>query len=226
MPVLKINVGDGLGFDQNDKLCVRYAGENIRVVDTGTDGQIGLYVDDLTGLSGSVSDNWSTVPGPGYKTGSATISNFVDINRDVTNLIFTYGAYQVANRGVNGQNHISYSASVKTIQNLVDEMNFPISIYGRNRTFYQPFKSEMIQLVDGPSTSLVSSNNSGGTIAAENGNRLGDNTQTTKVLFVITDIKYDSDINPGGNEFWVNSITLLCIYSSLTEYVVGHTYSV
>ncbi|MBO4736576.1 MAG: hypothetical protein J5614_09320 [Paludibacteraceae bacterium] len=219
MPILKLNVGDGLGFDGNGKLTVKYTGANIHVVDVGNAGELGLYVDDLTGNPGSVCDTWSTIVGPGrqYDPPYGSINNFLDLNRNVVSLIFTYGAYQVGQRGVNGQNSISYTSTPKTVGDIIDEINKPLFFNGTNRTFYKPYKGEMIQLVDGPATALV--NNTGsGTIAVERGDRLANNIQTTKALFVITDIQYKSDIQPGGSEYWVHSMKLVCIYSDLSTF--------
>lgn len=219
MPVLKLNVGDGLGFNSDGKLTVKYSGSNIHVVDIGVDSEIGLYVDDLTGNPGSVCDTWTTIPGTGkqYNSPYGSINNFLDLNREVINLVFTFGAYQVGQRGINGQKSISYTSTPKTVTDIIDEINKPLFFRGTNSTYYRPNKGEMIQLVDGPAIDLV--NNTGsGTIAVERGDRLANNAQTTKALFVISDIKYKSDIQQGGSDYWVHSMKLICIYSDLSSF--------
>lgn len=220
---LKLNVGDGLGFDQDGNICVKYAGENIRVVNEGTAGQLGLYVDDLTGVNGSVSDNWSTIPGRGINRTNpyTTTNNFVDINRDVSNMIFTYGLYIAGNRN---DTTITYTSTVKSVENIRLEMNFPIDQNGQNKTSFRPITGELIQLVDGPTFRTVYDRN-GGRIATEDGTRSGNNNQTTKVLFIIKDIRYLSEDVPPGSDYWVKAMTLTCLYSSVPEYVVGTEYA-
>ena len=219
---LKLNVGDGLGFDQNNKLSVRYAGNNIQIIDTGTDGQKGLHVDDLTGKSGSSSDNWSTETGPGTYPGHSRIDDFVDINRDVTGLIFTFGLFKAGSRS---ETQIAYTSTVKTMSDVCNEIDFPLSAKGSNWTSFQPFNGELIQLVTSPTFRSVDWTQSPYKIATEDGKRIGNNSQETKVILMITNILYDSDINPQGNEFWVKSIEATCIYSTRPEYVVGQSYS-
>ena len=165
MPILKLNVGDGLGFNQNGQICVKFTGDNIRVVTDGTGGQQGLYVDQLKGVPGSISDEWSTVTGPGMRTCYPNINNFVDINREVTNLIFTYGLYVAGSR--NDQN-ISYTSQVKTVTDIVNEMNFPLAQNGQNVTSFRPNAGEMLQLVDGPTFRPVL-NSQGANVATEDG---------------------------------------------------------
>ena len=221
MPILQISTGDGLGFDQNNKLTVKYTGDNIRVVDTGTETEKGLYVDDLTGISGSVSDNWSTVPGKGYKTGYPTINNFVDINRDVTNLIFTFGANIAVGRS---ETQITYDLSrYKTITDVCNEIVFPLVCDPSNWTSFKPDAGELLQFVTGPdfrSVSDVRPTRTANRVASESGKRLGNNTQTTVAMFVITDIQYAPN-----NVYWVTSMRALCIYSTIASYVVGTEYS-
>ena len=224
---LNINVGDGLGFNQDNQLTVKYTGDNIRIVDTGTEGQQGLYVDELTGLPGSVSDNWSTVPSSGSAIDASnptrTINNFVDINREVTDLIFTYGVYVAGGRNAT---EITYTSTVKTPADIMNEMNFPLAKNGQNRTSFRPNAGEMLQLVSGPTFRSVL-NTDGTNIAAEDGTRSGNNTQTTKVLFLIKEIRYASEDIPPGNHYWVSSMTLTCLYvdPEITAYVVGQNYS-
>lgn len=219
---LTLNVGDGLGFDQNNKLTVKYAGNNIRIIDEGSEGQKGLYVDDLTGKNGSTTDNWSTKSGPGTWSGHPKVDDFVDINRDVTNLIFTFGLFKAGGRS---ETQITYTTTVKSMTDVCNEIDFPLWAKGSNWTSFQPFNGELIQLVDGPTFRTVAYTASPYSIAVEDGKRIGNNTQETKVILLITNILYDSDINPQGNKFWVKSIDAMCIYSTRPEYVVGTSYS-
>lgn len=220
---VKLNVGEGLGFDQDNNLSVRFTGTNIRIVTTGGEGSQGLYIDQLTGTNGSVSDNWSTIPGEGTNrsTPSTKINNFIDINRDVTNLIFTFGLYVPGSRGATS---IAYTSTVKSVQDICNEIVYPLWFNASNWTSYRPNAGELIQLVIGPTARSVKNGYGGAYIAVEDGNRSGDNNQTTKVLLCITDIQYMSDVEPQGNRYWVKSMDVVCLYSEVPEYVVGQAY--
>ena len=227
---LKLNVGDGLGFTPDNKLTVKYVGDNIHIVENESVGAIGLYVDRLNGPSGSVPDNWSLITGIGSRTSSsvspAVINNFIDIDRDVVNLIFTYGLYVAAPEpGGRNATTITYTSTVKSAVDIMNEMNFPLLKNGQNRTSYRPNAGELIQLVLNPTfRSVYNAPNIGGNIATEDGTRAGNSSMTTKVLFMINEILYASDVDPNGNAYWVNSMTLTCLYSEVPEYVVGDEY--
>lgn len=222
---LKLNVADGLGFEDN-KLKVNIGNDNLRTVTTGNDNEKGLFVDDLSngaGLSGSFPDNWTLVTGPGTNidTSSVHTNSFIDINRDVSNLIFTFGLYKVGSRGAT---QIAYTSTVKTVQDICNEIVYPLWFNASNWTSYRPNAGELLQLVTGATARSVLYGYNGDHIACEDGNRQGDNNQTTKVLFCITAIQYMSDVQPQGNAYWVKSMDLVCLYSEVPEYVVGQTY--
>jgi len=222
---LTISVGDGLGFTADNKLSVKFAGDNIRVVSEGTDGQKGLYVDQLNGAPGSTPDGWTTITGPGTRISNsvspAVINNFIDIDREVVNLIFTYGLYTA---GARNDTTITYTSTVKTVTDIMNEMNFPLAQNGQNMSSFRPNAEEMLQLVINPTFRKVNKSG-GGYVATEDGTRAGNSSMTTKVLFMIKDIKYLSDDNPPGNAYWVKSMTLTCLYSEVPEFVVGQEYA-
>ena len=92
MPVLSLNIGDGLHFTQESKLGVNIDANNITI-----DGD-GITVDNLNGQDGTIGgtepDEWTIVKGRGLNRADPANpldeNSFVDINREVTNLIFTY----------------------------------------------------------------------------------------------------------------------------------------
>ena len=227
MPVLNLNLGDGMGIDQTNKVGVKYAGQYIHTVTEGTSSERGLYVEPLVGTDGSVPDNWTTKAGVGRCFSSSVtpvqIDNFIDIDRDTVTLIFTYGAYQITGRS---NVAITYDNSqIKNLGHLRDEMNFPMQQNPSNGPYYKPKKGELIQLVTNPCVGTVRKD--GSTFyAAENGNRTNDVNQELKVLLLINEILYQSDEEPTGNQNWVVKLKVTCLYSSVSAYEVGNQYSV
>ena len=224
---LNLKVGDGLGFTPDNKLTVKFAGDNIRIVTNESSGSVGLYVDRLNGSSGTTPDGWTTVTGTGSRIKNtvtpAVINNFIDINRDVVNLIFTYGLYVAGNRNATT---IAYTSTVKRVVDIMNEMNFPLLKNGQNVSSFRPNATELIQLVINPTfRQVLNSPDVGGNIATEDGTRAGNSSMTTKVLFMIKEILYKSDVEPYGNHYWVHSMVLTCLYSEVPEYVVGQEYS-
>lgn len=225
---LKINAGEGLGFDQEGRLTVRYTGNHITTITEGIAGQLGLYVDPLTGSTGSVADGWTTMTArgkaiPGSSVSPASIDNFIDVNREVVNQIYTYGVYHVA---IRNNSTIAYDTTqVRSLQELCYEMNFPVLTWGGNKPFFKPRAGELIQLVNSPSFVSVRDSSTSTTLyAAESGRREGDNIQQTMVLFMINEILYASDIDPSQSDYLVSRIKMTCLYSSVASYVVGTEY--
>ena len=226
MPTLKLNLGEGMGIDQDNKVGVRYTGNYIHTVTDALAGSLGLYVDPLVAANGSITDDWTTKPGAGKRLSQsvtpAQIDNFIDIDRDVTNLIFTYGAYRVTGRS---NVVITYdNTQIKTLENLKDEMNYPMQQNASLGPFFRPRKGELIQLVSNPCIGTVVSSSSVST-AVEKGTRTNDVNQELKVMFLINEILYQSDEEPTGNPNWVSKMKVTCLYSSVTAYVVGNEYS-
>jgi hypothetical protein len=221
---IQLDLGDGFTTDENNKLGVKYEPNGNMHVETSTDP--GLYVENLNGADGtgggSQPDGWTTKPGTGWNIQTnATIPDFVDMNRDVVNLIFTFGVYRPSMRH---PTYVAYSTTPKDVQSMCNEIVAPVYYNASSYTSYHPQAGELIQLVTNPLFRTVPWN--GGTIATESLNRIDGNTsQETKAMFVITDIHYMSDIQQGGNIYWVHDMTLMCIYSTLPEFVVGTSYS-
>jgi hypothetical protein len=222
MPTLNLNLGEGLCIDNENKLSVKYTGNYIHITPNG------LFVDPLTGAAGSITDSWSTKQYPGTAIDYNVISprstsNFIDVDREVTNLIYSYGVYTVGTRGLT---NIAYTNQVRTISDLVYEMNYPVTVYGGNSFFYLPRTGELIQLVDKPETVGVNTNSTEmQKTAAETGRRGNNLDMETKVLFMVSDVLLDSDVDPGASGRIVAKLKLLCLYSSVPEYVVGNEYS-
>lgn len=228
MPTLKLNLGEGMGIDQDNKVGVRYTGNYIHTVTDAQTGSLGLYVDPLVAANGSITDDWTTKPGAGKRLSQsvtpAQIDNFIDINRDVTNLIFTYGVYHITGRS---NVAITYDTNqVKTLEELKNEMNYPMQQNASLGPFFRPRKGELIQLVTNPCTDTITSSSSVAT-ATECGTRTNNVNQELKVMFLINEILYQSDEEPTGNPNWISKMKLTCIYSSVASYVVSETpYSV
>lgn len=222
-----LNLGDGLHTTEDDKLEVYYEPNgNMHLETSDNVDEIGVYVNDLNGADGagggSQYDNWTIKSGEGWRTNdsSQTISNFIDVNREVVNLIFTFGLYKVATRH---PSTISYGSSVKDVRGICNEIVAPVWYSPSSYTSYRPNPGELIQLVKNPLFRTVPYGS--GTIACESGNRASNDSMETAVMFVIMDIHYMSDIQQGGNQYWVHDMTLQCIYSTVSDYVVGQTYS-
>lgn len=219
------NTGDGLIADSTDNnLKVNFEpNEYIRLEQTP--GLEGIFVEDLNGKDGeggSRPDNHTTVTGTGWKIGnrSDTIPNFIDMNRAVVNLIFTIGLYKPLRRNTTD---ITYTNVPKDVRAMCNEIVAPCYYNPSDSTSYKPAKGELIQLVTNPTYRLTSYR--GSTIACESINRVhSNNAQETKVMFVIEEIVFMSDRPGGGSEYWVYSMKLRCIYSSIPEYRVGTRY--
>ena len=212
MPSIKLNVGDGLGFtnDTPSALTVNAIGEDI------SKSSNGLFVDDLSGDgsgTNSRADGWSLI-----ESTSTTGYPIPDINRNVSNLIFSMCAYQITGRGTGTSTAITVNTSaVKTIQQMVDEMNRPLVRAGNNWSSYHPLVGELFQLISVPHGRSIYV--TGGPMeAAEDGNRYPDNANRTLALFCITGIEYATNSN------YVNKIRMICLYSSLSAYTKGQTY--
>lgn len=222
---INLDLGNGLHTrEDNDKLAVLYEHGNIHLEpDAGGEG--GLYVNDLDGADGSggtVADGYTLKQSTGTNMSnpSSITTNFVDVDRSVVNMIFTFGLYRPSSRN----NTITYSSTVKDVRSICNEIVAPLWYSPQSYTSYKPYAGELIQLVTNPTIRTVTSN--GSTIAVETLDRvIGNTAQEVKVMFVITAINYMSDIQQGGNQYWVHDMTLKCIYSSIPDFTVGTSYS-
>lgn len=221
-----LNLGDGL-HTSDKKVGVHYV-ENgeMHIEESDNLEENGLFVEDLNGADGTGSsrpDGHTMKSGTGWNISntSQTISNFIDMDRDVVNLIFTFGLYKPTTRN---STTITYSTSPKDVQSICNEIVAPVQYNATSYTSYQPYAGELIQLVTNPLFRTVPWN--GGTIATESLNRYNSSvTQEVKAMFVITEIHYMSDIQQGGNQYWVHDMKLQCIYSAIPDFVVGTVYS-
>ena len=227
--VIGLDLDNGLHVDSEDKVGVYYEQNGNMHLETDpdpTDGKNGIYVENLNGADGpggaSRYDGWSMKPGTGWNinNNSQTIPDFIDINRDVVNLIFTFGLYKATMRH---PTTIAYGSSVKDVRSICNEIVAPVYFSPSSYTSYRPNVGELIQLVKNPLFRTVPYGS--GTIACENGNRTGNDSMETAVMFVIMEIHYMSDLQPGGNEYWVHDMSLCCIYSTVPDFTVGQTYS-
>ena len=223
MSKLTLKLGNGLKINAESKLSVATNGDHISI------DEHGVFVDNLNGADapegGTEPDGWTTVKGSGANMADPEnpldSNSFIDINRDVVNLIYTFGLYKPTMRH---PTTIDYSTAVKDVRSICNE--FVAGRYydsQRGGVTYIPRKGEMIQLVTGPHFRL--SPFGSGTIAVESGNRFGDDTMETKVILVINEVLFMSDISPTGATYWVYSMKLRCIYSAVPEYVVGDLYT-
>lgn len=193
------NVGNGLKIDENGAVTIDYDETYIH------SDQDGLYVDDLNVGDGTISDGWTILSGNNPDTAIAVIS-----------FIFSFGLYKPASRSSSG---IEYTSTIRTASNIIDEINAPIVINSSNYTSYRPNQGELIQLITNPTSRRVIDRQGviNGT-SVETGNRLSNGTQETKAIFCVANITY-------LNIYKVNTIDLLCIYSSIPEFVVGNHYT-
>lgn len=197
------NVGNGLKIDENGAVTVDYDETYIH-----SDPE-GLYVDDLNVGDGTIPDGWTILPG--------NPETNIDTNTLAISFIFSFGLYKPASRSSSG---IEYTSTIRTASNIIDEMNAPIIINSSNYTSYHPKQGEMIQLITNPTSRRVIDRQGvvNGT-SVETGNRSSNGTQETKVVFCVANIVYYV------NTYKVDTIDLLCIYSSIPEFVVGNHYT-
>lgn len=224
---INLDLGDGLHTNAQDKLDVYYEPNgNMHLETSETPGETGIYVNDLNGADGtggaSTPDGWTTKSGTGWDitSPSTTTPDFVDMNRNVVNLIFTFGLHKAQ---VRNATTITYSSDVKDVRSICNEIVAPVYFDPSSYTSFHPEVGEIIQLVENPIFRVVPRN--GSTIACENGNRIANDLMETAAMFVVTAIRYMSDIQQGGNAYWVYDMTITCIFSSVPEYVVGQSYT-
>lgn len=224
-----LNLGDGL-YTNNNKVGVHFVENgNIHIETSDNVGENGVYVEDLNGADGtgggSQYDGWSVKPGTGWQieNNTSTIKDFIDMDRDVVNLIFTIGLYKPTMRHPTS---ITYSTTPKDVQSVCNEIVAPLQYNATSYTSYRPNAGELVQFVTNPLFRTIPWN--GSTIATESINRYNANSsgiQEVKVMFVITEIHYMSDIQQGGNRYWIHDMKLQCIYSGIPDFVVGTVYS-
>lgn len=218
-PKLSIKLGDGMTFDGNS-ISVD-TGENVSIVTSGTEDQQGLYVENLKGEQGpnggSTCDEWTCIPGTGYPVVSgSSISNFVDGNREVIELIFACGMYKATDYTGNG---IDWTSTPKTVSDIIDSINYPISTLccitpteaRNNKTSYHPNAGELIELVSYPTIRNNVTRN-GARIYVEAHSRIADNQQETMAMFVIREITYKAPTQQGVETFFIESMRLSCLY--------------
>ncbi len=224
-----LDLGDGLTIDSSsNKAVVDYVNNGNIILDTGSDpNENGIYVQDLNGADGtgggSTYDGYTMFGGTGQNMSNSRdrITPFPDVDRSICQLIFTLGLYLRSRRNATS---INYSSTVKSVDAMCNEINAPAWYNPAVLTSFRPNPGEMLQLVDHPNFRIVAYN--GSTIAVENGDRNNDNIMTTKVIFVILDIKYMSDVEQGGSDYIVHDMKLKCIYSdNVSEYIVGNEYT-
>lgn len=206
MPTLKINNGNGIGFtsDTPSKMKVDFTGEGISV--NNEIGTSGLFVEDMSGDDGGIN---TTVDNYTLTIDTSTVSPYApigDINRNVVQMIFTMCAYKVVGRSgsvVNIDN-----TQVKSVQDMLTEMNYPLTL--GSWSSYNPNIGDLFQLV----SNVVG--RSAGSSATEDGNRYS-GAGSVLALFAITGIQKVG--------YSIRSLTLTCLYSSLSQFSQGGTYS-
>lgn len=222
---IRIDNGNGLHTrPADDKLAVYYEPNGNMHLETA-EGVEGIFVEDLNGqdgVGGSRVDGHTTVVGNAKNlTNGTIIHDFVDVNRDVVNHIFTLGLYRPLRRD---PTQVVYTSTVKDVIAMCNEIVAPIYYNGQQLTSYHPIEGELIQLVTNPVFRIFQNSSTGINMTSENMNRVTNNNQETKAMFVITDIVYGDEKTPPKNAYWVYSMKLMCIYSSIPEYVVGTLY--
>lgn len=196
------NVGNGLKIDENGAVTVDYDETYIH-----SDSE-GLYVDDLDVGNGTICDGWTILPG--------NPASNIDTNTLAISFIFSFGLYKPASRSSSG---IVYSQTIRSASDIIDEINAPIVMNSSNYTSYHPNQGELIQLITNPiSRTVYDRQGVANGSSVETGNRSSSGTQETKAIFCIMDIAY-------MNTYKINTIDLICIYSSIPDFVVGNHYT-
>lgn len=209
--VIKLNTGNGFGFTEQtpQALKVDTVGSNILTEEDG------LFVEDppVEIIVNATVDDWTM-------NQSISLENkpIPSINRNVVNMIFSMCAYSILSRDTDGGTTITVdTSSVKSLTEMVDEMNRPLVSGGDNTISYQMRVGELFQLMSTPHGRVINVSG-GGHEAVEDGNRYPDNANKTLALFCVTEIVY------AQNGYYINNIRLKCLYSSLSSFVKGQTY--
>lgn len=198
--ILSVNAGKGLGFNDN-KLTTIWSDKSVPIEKR----EDGLYIPSLKGDNGS--NGGTEIDGYTIITDS---NNRLTINRDVVQLIFSMSAYVVVSRNSVSSYSIDKS-QIKTIDDIVNECNAIIDNGGPRWTTYDMQKGDLFQLRN----NAVPAQYSDWPVAVDDGNRY--NGQTLLALFVVTDIT--------TNNHYTNTLSLQCLWSSLSQFVKGTTYS-
>lgn len=198
---MKIEVKNGRGFGFNgNKLTTRWD-ENGNIEKR----EDGLYIPDLKGPKGT--------PG-GTTVDNHTIivddNNKLSINRDVVQKIYSMCAYAVTDR-TNVYTYAVDDSTVKTIDDIVDECNAIIDNKGPSWTTYDLKTGDLLQLRN----RAVPAKYSSWPVAVDDGNRY--NGQTCLALFVVTAVD--------SSNHYIKSLSIQCLWSSLSQYVKGTTYT-
>lgn len=196
---ISINTGKGMGFNGNKLTTNWVENENIEKRDDG------IYIPNLKGPPGS---------GGGTVVDNHTIiidnNNRLKINAEVVQCIYSMSAYVVVSRGSTSSYSVDKS-QVKTINDIISECNAIIDNDGPSWTTYDLRVGDLFQFRN----SAVPTKYSNWPVAIDDGNRY--NGQTCLALFVVTDVD--------SSNHYTKSLSLQCLWSSLSQYVKGTTYS-
>ena len=198
--VLSINTGKGMGFNGN-KLTTVWNDENGNIEKR----EDGLYVPDLKGdpggNGGTVVDNYTI---------TIDSNNRLRANLDVVQCIYSMSAYVVTNR-TSSSSYTTDRSQVKSISDIINECNAIIDNNGPRWTTYDMSVGDLFQLRDSATPTKYST----WPVAIDDGNRY--NGQSCLALFVVTAID--------NNNHYTNSLSLQCLWSSLSQYTKGTIYS-
>lgn len=196
---ISINAGKGMGFNGNKLTSNWVENENIEKRDDG------IYIPNLKGPpglgGGTVVDNHTII---------IDNNNRLKINAEVVQCIYSMSAYVVVSRGSTSSYSVDKS-QVKTIKDIISECNAIIDNDGPRWTTYDLRVGDLFQFRN----SEVPTKYSNWPVAIDDGNRY--NGQTCLALFVVTDVD--------SSNHYTKSLSLQCLWSSLSQYVKGTTYS-
>lgn len=210
----KISYNSNSGLIMNDGKLTLNFDESIIVDKTN-----GVFIDPHNlggGLEGSIDDYTIKVD---RKDGNGNA--ILKVNRDVVVSIFSMCQYKVTNRSSKAA--YAVSNQIKTIDDIVDELNAVITAYGSMyipmgvpHTGYILSQGDLFQLRTVAIPTQYSDGENTWPVAVDDGNRPQGVPITA--FFYIESVTY-------ANIYRVSGLTLRCLWSSLASYTAGTAYT-
>lgn len=203
---LNLNIGDGLSFNSDNELMLNV--ETSEYVKRNNNGVFFYPLNGKDGQSGqSVEDNYTIIKNSAGR---------IQTNRNVVEYIFSMCGYQVIDsRRVSVDTYSVDKSKIKTPDEILGEINYCIDKDGAtsHSASFILQTGNLLQL----RTTVRPAKWPKWTYAMDSLNR--DQTGRTLVLFYIKNATYSST-----NAYYCKNLTLVCLWSDVSEYVKGQEY--
>lgn len=202
--ILEVANGNGITYNGNSLSANIATDDPVPIQKTNS----GILIPDLTGPDGepggTVRDNITIIGEDSY----------MYTNKDVVEYIFTMCVYKVISRAKPSTYSVDRS-SVKTMDDIMAELNHPIKNSYSNMTTYYMMKDNLLQLRE----QAHSGKDPSWQYAVDDGNRyFGD---SIVALFIITECEH----NNSRWTYFTNKLSIKCLWSVIPEFVKGQTYT-